>query len=84
MYRSVLCFRKVGFRKVDGLAAFSNPIEAGLTYDDGKLGGRRDWMVPDVGDNLMIRYKFWLQAQNLEAALRESIALAYYKIKGWI
>ncbi|HTX89187.1 MAG TPA: YdcF family protein [Bacteroidales bacterium] len=83
MRRSVLCFRKLGFLKVDGLAAFSNPIEAGLTYEDRNLGGR-DWMIPDVGNNLMVRYKFWLQARNLEAALRETVALAYYKLKGWI
>ncbi len=83
MRRSTLCFRKLGFLKVDGLAAFANPIEAGLTFEDYKLGGR-DWMIPDIGNNLMIRYKFWLQARNLEAAMREYLALAYYKLKGWI
>jgi uncharacterized SAM-binding protein YcdF (DUF218 family) len=83
MRRSVLCFRKLGFLKVDGLSAFANPIEAGLTYEDRDLGGR-DWMMPGVGNNLMIRYKFWLQARNLEVAIREYIALGYYKLKGWI
>ncbi len=83
MRRSTLCFRKIGFLKVDGLAAFSNPIEAGLTFEDYKLGGR-DWMIPDIGSNLMVRYKFWLQARNLEAVIREVMALGYYKVKGWI
>jgi uncharacterized SAM-binding protein YcdF (DUF218 family) len=83
MYRSVLSFRKVGFLKVDGLAAFANPIEAGLTYEGYRLGGR-DWMIPDVGNNLMIRYQFWLQARNLGLAIRECIAMGYYRMKGWI
>jgi hypothetical protein len=32
----------------------------------------------------MIRYQFWLQARNLGLAIRECIAMGYYRMKGWI
>ena len=82
LYRAVLTFKKAGFLKVDGVPAFEKSIEADLTFNARKLGAR-SW-VPDVGRNITIRYQFWIQMDYEFLVLRESIALLYYKVQGWI
>jgi len=80
--RSVLAFKKAGFLKVDGVPAFEKAIEADLNFSARKLGSRR-WM-PDVGGSITIRYQFWIQMEYEFLVLREYLALAYYKLQGWI
>jgi uncharacterized SAM-binding protein YcdF (DUF218 family) len=82
LYRSVLTFQKAGFMKVDGLPAFAKAIEADLNFSSRKLGAR-SW-VPDVGSNMTIRYQFWMHIDYEFLVLREWLALAYYKLQGWI
>jgi len=82
LYRSVLSFRKAGFRKVDGMPAFETAIESELSFDDRLLGGRR-WL-PRIGNNLTVRYEFWTQLHYEELVIREWMAVVYYKLKGWI
>jgi uncharacterized SAM-binding protein YcdF (DUF218 family) len=82
LYRAVLTFKKAGFVKVDGVPAFEKTIEADLSFNARKLGARK-W-VPDVGENITIRYQFWLHLEYELLVLREYFALAYYKIQGWI
>ena len=82
LLRSVLSFRKAGFTRVDGLPAFAGTLEANLDFTARKLGSR-PW-VPDVGGSLTIRYQFWMQMEYEFLVLRESLALAYYKLQGWI
>lgn len=83
MYRSLLVFRKVGFFKVGGEAAFEKALEAELKYRDKKLGGRN---VPwtDVGDELQLRYQFWNHLKYQVICYREYVALAYYSLRDWI
>ncbi len=82
LYRSVLTFRKAGFRSVSGLPAFEQAIESDITFQGERLGGRR-W-VPDIGGQVTLRYRFWTQIHYEIIVLREWLALAYYKLKGWI
>ena len=82
LLRSILAFRKAGFLKVDGVPAFEKSIESDLGFDAKKLGSR-SW-VPDVGKNLTIRYQFWMQMDYEFLVMREYLALAYYKLQGWI
>jgi uncharacterized SAM-binding protein YcdF (DUF218 family) len=82
LLRSVLTFRKAGFLKVDGVPAFEKTIESDLDFNAKKLGSR-SW-VPDVGKNLTVRYQFWMQMEYEFLVLREYMALAYYKLQGWI
>ncbi|MFH0953247.1 MAG: YdcF family protein [Verrucomicrobiota bacterium] len=66
--RALLCFRKAGFRRVACLAAVG-------------IGPEADF---GAGLQLNLRYAFWA---NLEAEVefaREIVALAYYKLRGWI
>ena len=82
LYRAVLAFRKAGFMKVDGVPAFEQDIETDLSFESGRLGGRK--FIPDVGENITMRYKFWTHLGYETEILREVAALAYYKLMGWI
>ncbi|MEI8004714.1 MAG: YdcF family protein [Bacteroidota bacterium] len=80
--RAVLTFKKTCFLKVDGVPAFEEAIESDLSFTGRRLGGRR-W-VPDIGNNITLRYQFWTQLHYEELILREVFALGYYWIQGWI
>jgi uncharacterized SAM-binding protein YcdF (DUF218 family) len=80
--RAVLTFKKAGFVRVDALPAFENSIESDITYNDRLLGGRK-W-VPDLGNNITLRYRFWSQIMYEQLVMREYAALVYYWFKGWI
>jgi uncharacterized SAM-binding protein YcdF (DUF218 family) len=82
LYRAVLTFRKAGFTKVDGLPAFEQAIESDITFNAKKLGGRK--LIPDIGENITLRYQFWTQLHYEALVIREWMALGYYKLKGWI
>ncbi|HPS74579.1 MAG TPA: YdcF family protein [Bacteroidales bacterium] len=82
LYRATLAFRKAGFRKVDGLPAFEQEIETDITFQGKQLGGRK-W-IPDVGENITIRYRFWTQMHYEMLIMREWAALGYYWLKGWV
>ena len=83
MRRSVLCFQKAGFEKVNALPAFENAVEADLSFDDDKLGGKK-MFVPDVGENINMRYQLWNHLKYEILIAREIVALTYYKLRGWI
>jgi uncharacterized SAM-binding protein YcdF (DUF218 family) len=82
LHRAVLTFRKAGFSRVNGQAAWERAIESDLEFRGRKLGGRK--LVPEIGDNLAVRYNFWTQMNYELLVLREWAALTYYYIKGWI
>ena len=81
--RSVLCFYKAGFERVYALPAFENAAEASLAFDDNELGGRKT-IAPGVGDNISIRYQVWNHLKYEITFARETTALLYYKLRGWI
>jgi uncharacterized SAM-binding protein YcdF (DUF218 family) len=80
--RAVSAFRKAGFLKVDGMPAFERAIESDITFNSKKIGGRK-W-IPDVGENISLRYGFWTQIRYEQLVLREYTAIAYYWMMGWI
>jgi len=80
--RAVLTFKKAGFTRVDGLPAFEKTIEANLDFNARNLGAH-GW-IPDVGKNITLRYQFWMQMEYEFLVLREYLAIAYYKLQGWI
>ena len=82
IHRAVLAFRKAGFARVDGLPAYERAIEADILFSGRKLGGRK--IIPDIGENLSLRYEFWTQMNYELIVIREWLALGYYWMKGWI
>ncbi|MFV0266723.1 MAG: YdcF family protein [Draconibacterium sp.] len=83
MRRAVLSFRKVGFEKVNALPAFENAAEADFSFKDDELGGNKI-LVPDVGQNINMRYQLWNHLKYEILVAREMFALSYYKLRGWI
>jgi uncharacterized SAM-binding protein YcdF (DUF218 family) len=82
LYRAVLAFKKAGFLKVDGIPAFEQAIESNITFNARKLGGRK--FIPDIGNNIALRYQFWTQVDYEFLVIREWLALGYYELMGWI
>ncbi|MBN2213237.1 MAG: YdcF family protein [Bacteroidales bacterium] len=82
MRRSVLSFRKAGFENVGGYPAFEFAIESDITAVKDDLGGNR--FIPDVNKSISLRYRFWTHLKYEVMIIREYVALAYYKLKGWI
>lgn len=79
MYRSILTFEKCGFSGVDGWPAFGAAIEDDLLLDDEE----KDEMIP-VSRSIDLRYNMWTYLKLEIDVLREWIAIAYYKFKGYI
>lgn len=82
MRRSLLSFRKAGFKFIGGCPAFEYAIESDITANKENLGGNR--FVPDVNKSISLRYRFWTHLKYEVLIMREYFALAYYKLKGWI
>ncbi|MFO7656253.1 MAG: YdcF family protein [Bacteroidales bacterium] len=80
--RSILCFKKAGFKNVGGYPAFEHAIEADLKSIKDDLGGNK--FVPEVNESIALRYRFWVYFKLEITVLREYCALAFYKLKGWI
>ena len=83
MRRAILSFRKAGFTSTGAASAYSEALDAELTYDTAELGGT-DLPMPNVGENLYLRYQFWNNLGYLSKASRELVALLYYKVMRWI
>lgn len=83
MRRAVLTFRKAGFGKVNALPAFETNVEANLRFSEKDVGTTAP-LMPDVGDNISIRYQLWNHLIYEIMVGREMIALLYYKLQGWI
>ena len=81
--RAVLCFQKAGFETVNALPAFENVAEADLKFRDSELGGKKT-IVPDVGHSIQMRYQVWNHLKYEISFTREMLALAYYRLRGWI
>ena len=80
--RSVLTFRKLGYKYIGGVPTFNafGPID--LVYDDKSLGGR-NMPLPEVGNSIQLRYQFWNHLRYQVICYRELFALVWYKIRGW-
>jgi len=74
MYRSVHTFLKLGFDEVYGMPTFEKPIDENKLEDSEKK--------ELVG--LSFRYNMWSYMNYELIVLREYMAIAYYKIRGWI
>lgn len=82
MFRSVKTFQKAGFTNVGGLPSFGRATETSLVYDAIQLGGSSS--VPDVGNQISLRYSLWARLHIQISVFREYMAIAYYWLMGWI
>lgn len=82
MYRTVLTFRKAGFQRACGSAAWDHAMLHNFDYGYEAVGGK-GWM-PDVSGDPDLRYTFWNYLKLEITCLREYVAIAYYWLNGWI
>ena len=82
MYRAVRTFEKAGMKNAGISPSFETAIDADLYFNADSLGGNKT--VPDVGNNLSLRYQFWNHLKYQVIVYREYFAIAYYYFKDWI
>lgn len=82
MRRSCRSFEKEGFLHIQPVAAFENAMFVDLDYDHLQLGGKP--YIIDVSSNDRLRYDFWNYLKLEIICIRESMAMAYYWLNGWI
>ncbi len=82
MFRSVKTFKQVGFQNVGGLASFGRANEEELIFNSRDLGGNQQ--IPNMGNQINLRYKVWTRMHIQISVIREYIAIAYYWMMGWI
>lgn len=82
LYRSVLAFRKAGMLTTCGVPAWDHAMHHDLRYAHRSIGGKA--YLPDVSDAPALRYTFWNYLKLEVTCLREAVALAYYRLNGWI
>jgi uncharacterized SAM-binding protein YcdF (DUF218 family) len=80
IYRSVRTFNKCGFTNVAGLPAIQAAFDTELLLDPDE----RDKAITTPGRNVSLRYNMWNYLKLEIDVLREYVAIAYYKIKGYI
>jgi len=73
MYRSVKAFQKAGFSNVGGLPSFTRANETSLDFDASQLGGSNS--IPDVGNQISLRYSIWARLHIQISVLREYMAI---------
>lgn len=72
IYRTVHCFKKLGYNNVISKAAFPQIISNNALKGEGNL------------PMLSLRYNMWNYLKYEITVLREYTAIVYYKLKGWI
>jgi len=82
VYRAVKSFEKLGFHEVGSMACWEHDLGTSLAFSAKNLGGKA--YVPDVGSSGQLRYQFWNHLIYQILLLREYVAIAYYKLQGWI
>lgn len=81
-YRSVLSFRKAGQGLVCGAPAWDHAMFHEFDYAHDAIGGKA-W-VPDVSGSPGVRYTWWNYLKLEVTVLREWVAIAYYRLNGWV
>jgi uncharacterized SAM-binding protein YcdF (DUF218 family) len=82
MYRSVRAFRKAGVDAVCGVPAWDHAQHYDFRYRHDAIGGRT--LMPDVSGAPGLRYTFWNYLKLEITCMRELLAIAYYRLNGWI
>jgi len=82
MARTWHAFRKAGFTRLVAFPGWAQPLKADGHYNEGDLGGIS--LGGLVGGNDMVKYRYWDNLGILVKCARETVALGYYRLMGWI
>lgn len=83
MMRTWLSFKHAGAGELVAIPSWPESIKADLRYDSSELG--RDSLIGTVvGGSNMIKYKYFDNLGIMNRCMREAVAMAYYRLMGWI
>ncbi len=80
MYRSVRTFRNVGFKEVGGISSFEDALDEELLFNMEE----RKKKIKSPDRNVALRYNMWNYLKLEISIIRESFAIAWYWMRGWI
>jgi uncharacterized SAM-binding protein YcdF (DUF218 family) len=80
MLRSVLTFKKLGFKNVGGMPSFEDALDEDLLLSKEE----REQKIQSPDRNLAFRYNMWNYLKYEIIIVRELFALSYYWVRGWI
>lgn len=80
MYRAVRVFRKAGFARAGGIPAFETGLDESLLLTQAEK--EKEVVSPDRLPGL--RYNLWNYLKYEIDFMREAVAIAWYRINGWI
>ncbi len=83
MRRSWLSFRKAGFSTIVALPSWPDAIDVDLSYSSAELGGAKA-VGSMIGGSSMLKYRFWDNIGYLMRCTRETVAIWYYRLMGWV
>lgn len=82
MRRTWRSFERAGFNRLMAIPSWPEAITADLRYEESEMGDRA--LGGAVGASITVRYRFWDNLGILVKCARESAALMYYRLLGWI
>lgn len=82
MKRTWDSFQKAGCTRLIAFPSWAEEIKADLSYDESDLGAAS--LGGYVGGNEILKYKYWDNLLILVKCSRETVALWYYRLMGWI
>jgi len=82
MRRTWRSFERAGFTHLMSIPSWSEAITADLNYQESDLGNKS--LGGSVGGNMIVRYRFWDNLGIFVRCTRETAALVYYRLLGWI
>lgn len=79
MYRAIKTYKKAGFTETGGYSSFSRALNPSLLKHSQKTK-----QTDDSSLMLDLRYNIWTHLKYEIKLIREWVAIAYYKARGWI
>jgi uncharacterized SAM-binding protein YcdF (DUF218 family) len=83
MTRTWLSFKKAGFSHLTALPSWPEAIQLDLSYHENELGSTVT-LGGRVGGSDMIKYKVWDNMGLMMRCTRETMAIWYYRLMGWL
>jgi uncharacterized SAM-binding protein YcdF (DUF218 family) len=84
MKRTWMSFKKAGFNNLISLPSWPEAIAADVNYNEAELGSGAPSLGGAIGGNLMLKYRLWDNLGVMMRCTRETVAIWYYKLMGWV
>jgi len=83
MARTWMSFQKAGFSRLIALPSWPEAIKVDMSYHEAELGAKIS-LGGRVGRSDMIKYKIWDNIGLMMRCTRETMAIWYYRLMGWL